>query len=166
MLKKAIILFFFLSSLVFLSGEGEKVLSNIDMSKLESIKILIEDEGVVNDWINKVISDFIQTAKAYDKHKKLENKLKNLIINVFTYPIVCLVLSSSYKIDEYMNNLGSKAEEAGKNMSPETIEKVDKMIKEIQSNLESIMSDNPNKKMIDQYLNLTSTSIDNYRKSK
>ena len=164
MLKKAIILFFFLSSLVFLSGEDEKVLSNIDMSKLESIKMLVEDEGMLNEWFKKTISDFIQTAKKYDKNKKLENELKNITINMLTYATVCSLLyeTPEKELSDYMQEL----EDGMDKLANETQNSIGKMGDEILNNIMSIMSENPNHEVFYQYLDLTTASIDNYRNSK
>lgn len=168
MLKKTIILFSLLSSLAFLNGEkkaddGES-LPNVDVSKFESIKMLVEDEGMLNEWFKKTISDFIQTAKKYDKNKKLENELKNITINMLTYATVCSLLyeTPEKELSDYMQEL----EDGMDKLTNETQNSIGKMGDEILNNIMSIMSENPNHEVFYQYLDLTTASIDNYRNSK
>ena len=174
MLKKIILITIFFLCFIFIYSENNLFDSDnpfgLDGAKIETIKKLYETEGLVSDWFKGCMQDFVKYAKAYDK-EKIKSKetmiqLENTTIKILMFALLSTLVIPSFndkELTEYAETSGLTKELDG--LSEETTGYLDKLGSEAMSNL-GIGVGEVNSEMLNQYIDITINSINEYLNSK
>ncbi|MGP1415620.1 MAG: hypothetical protein ACTTJ6_06820 [Treponema sp.] len=138
----------------------------LDSEKTEIIMKLYESEGLLNGWFKACVQDFVKFAKEYDNEKlrneKIVTQLQDRMVKMVIFAVLCSFVIPSfddYELSRYVEVSGLDKELSS--LSKETTSYIDRFGDEIMKNI-GIGGEKINAEILNQYIDITITSIKEY----
>ena len=170
MLQKIIFAIFFAYSQESLFDPTEENPFNLNSESTKIIMNLYESEGLLNGWLKGCMQDFVRYAKEYDDEKfrtaETTLQLRNNSIKLATFTVLCKLVIPSFD-DNLLNEYAETAHlnKVIDSLSKKTTDYINGIIDEIISNL-GLTGWEVNSEVLNQYIDLTISSIEEYLNKK